>query len=119
MHPNWRALSTVHFQRQLFVRSADEHDSSKQKDDYKNAEKNNLDYGANAKDFYDEIVSTPSTSKKSRKVKKTIIEHKPNKQNANNKSVKFVDIFKAAEVNDVDAVEQFVKVTEDVDDFVC
>ena len=116
LHPNWRALASVPFQRKVFIKASvalEAHEKAKKAE---NVRKRQLE-GSEVTEFYQSVLNEPSTStakplsrpKIQIKVKKTVIDNE----------VKFreSDLLKAVEHDDIEFVSKVISSHPEMKDF--
>lgn len=113
VHPNWVALATVPFQRKVFIKASEAFEKAK-KDE--NVRKRQLE-GFEAKEFYQSVLSEPSTSTKPKQRPK--IQIKVGKKANLQTKVKFreSDLLKAVEYDDIEFVSQVISSQPEMKDF--
>ncbi|XP_055840114.1 G patch domain and ankyrin repeat-containing protein 1 homolog [Episyrphus balteatus] len=104
MHPNWRALATLHIPLKRFVTEGatiEEPSSSAYKEKYKVANIN----AKEIKEFYQEVINVPETAPKP----PVVVEKKTTSRQFSKPKVPFDQkkFFKAAVTNDIDTIRQF------------
>jgi len=113
VHPNWRALASVPFQRKVFVKA-------KQNDDEKvkvETERQNIFKGSEAKEFYQSVLSEPSEPLKKtikKKSKKIEIKISTEKKILN---VRETDLCRAAEMDDIEFMKEALENRPDLKNY--
>lgn len=111
-HPNWRALATVHFKPKIFIKSSGTENNQIVK--YHEAKHQNVDIESS--EFYQEVLSLPSTSNQD-PVK---VEKQKTARNVKKEKIKKVPFckqrfFRLALNNDAEAIDDLINRSSNVD----
>ena len=115
VHPNWRALASVPFDRKIFVKAKSDVFEADAKAKKIKEFHNSQEKGCEARAFYESVLNEPSTSKDHKKrtsSKKSF--QKSSISNTDNEKTQFrvrkSDLFKAVEQDDIDYVQEALEI---------
>ena len=113
LHPNWRALASVPFDRKIFVKAKNDVFEADSKAKKAKAIKATEEEGQEAKAYYESVLSEPSTSKGLVKHKTELEKLRDTTKSSSKKTnfqVRKLDLFKAVEQDNIEFVKEALEI---------